>query len=138
MIPGTAGRFAAVAPGAETVGQARILTEFSKLFDPAGLFGAVDEPEGAFAPGEVTMGDDTPVRLPLKRSHSPGSGFGSGPDPGTRSGVTQRLTSDVWSVRTPKRSRKAKDLSAYEEVAAESHPLRKKTLKKARRAATRL
>ena len=76
MIPGTAGGFATVAPGAETVGQARILTEFSKLFYPAGLFGAVDE--SAFASEEVTMGDDTaahesemvadptPLRSPLE------------------------------------------------------------------------
>ena len=152
-IPSTAGGSATVAPGAETVGQSQILTEFSKPFELAGLFGAADE--GAFASEEVTMADDTaadelemvaddtPLRLPLKRSHSPGPGFGSEPDPRSRAGgVAQRPTSDAWSVRTPKRFRKAKDLSAYEEAAAESHPLRKKALKKdakkARRAATRL
>ena len=124
-IPSTAGGFAAVAPGAETVGQAQILTEFSKPFELAGLFGATDE--GAFAWEEVTMGDDTPLRLPLKRSHSPGPGFGS--EPGTRD-VTQLPTWDAWSVRTPRWFRRAKDPSAYEEAAAESHPLREKTLKK--------
>ena len=151
-IPSTAGGSATVAPGAETVGQAQILTGFSKPFELAGLFGAADA--GAFAPEEVTMGDDTtaheaemvaddtPLRIPLKRSHSPGPGLGSEPDPGPRPGAAQRPTLDAPSVRTPKRFRRAKDLSAYEEAAAESHPLRKKTLKKdakkARREARRL
>ena len=151
-IPSTAGGSATVAPGAETVGQAQILTGFSKPFELAGLFGAADA--GAFAPEEVTMGDDTtaheaemvaddtPLRIPLKRSHSPGPGLGSEPDPASRPGAAQRPTLDAPSVRTPKRFRRAKDLSAYEEAAAESHPLRKKTLKKdakkARREARRL
>ena len=147
MIPSTisttAGGSTIVAPGAETVGQAQILTEFSKPFELAGLFGAADA--GAFAAEEVTMDDDTatheaemvaddmPLRIPLKRSHSPGPGPVSGRD------TAQRPTSDV---RTPKRFRRAKDLSRYEVTAAESHPLHRKTLKqdakRARRAATRL
>ncbi|KAF8129048.1 P-loop containing nucleoside triphosphate hydrolase protein [Boletus edulis] len=148
-IPSTAGGSAVVAPGAETVGQAQILTDFSKPFELAGLFGAADA--GAFA-SEVTMGDDTaeheaemvaddtPLHVPLKRSHSPGPG----PESESRSGssVARRSTSDMSFVRTPKRFRRAKDLSAYEEAAVESHPLRRKTLKKdakrARRAATRV
>lgn len=141
-IPTAAGGSTIVAPGAETVGQAQVLTEFSKPFELAGLFGAADA--GAFA-SEVTMDDDTatneaemvaddaPLRMPLKRSHSPGPGPGSGRD------TAQRPTPDA---RTPKRFRRAKDLSTYEEAAAESHPLRRKTLKRdakrARRAATRL
>ncbi|KAH0835746.1 P-loop containing nucleoside triphosphate hydrolase protein [Lanmaoa asiatica] len=150
MIPSTISSTATVAPGAETVGQAQILTELSKPFELAGLFGAADA--GAFASedaraDEVVMGDDTaedeaemvaddtPVRIPLKRSHSPGPGPGAGFEP-------QRPTSDMSSVRTPKRFRRARDLSVYEEAAAESHPLRRRTLKKdakrARRAATRM
>lgn len=146
-IPNTTGG-SAVAPGAETVGQAQILTELSKPFELAGLFGAADA--GAFASEEVTMGDDTaadeaemvaddtPLQLPMKRSRSPAPGPES--EPG--SSITQRPTSDASSVRTPKRFRRAKNLSVYEEAAAQSHPLRRKTLKKdakkARRAATRL
>ena len=149
-IPSTAsGTAAVIAPGAETVGQAQILTELSKPFELAGLFGAADA--GAFASEsedarvqEVMMDDDTAeheaemvaddsaVHLPVKRSHSPG------PEPG----VAHRPTSDTSSVRTPKRFRKAKDLSAYEEAAAKSHPLCRKTLKRdakrARRAERRL
>ena len=99
-----------------------------------GLFGTA---------GEVTIGDnmaahesemvadDTPLRLPLKRSHSPGPGFGSELDPGSRAGsVVQRPTLDAWPGRTLKQFRRAKDLSAYKEAVAESHPLHKKTLKK--------
>lgn len=40
-----------VAPGAETVGQAQILTELGKPFELAGLFGAADA--GAFGDGDV-------------------------------------------------------------------------------------
>ena len=126
-IPSTAGGSTAIAPGAETVGQAQILTEFSDPFELAGLFGAADE--SAFASEEVTMGEDTAhesemvandtlLRLPLKRSHSPGPVFGSKPDPESWPGVAQRPTSDAWSVRIPKRFRRAQDLSAYEEAAA--------------------
>ena len=57
-IPTIAGRSAAVAPGAETVGQGQILTEISKPFELAGLFGVADE--GAFVSDEVKMGDNTP------------------------------------------------------------------------------
>lgn len=142
-----------IAPGAETVGQAQILTQLSKPFELAGLFGAADA--GAFAMedaqvDEVMMGDDTaepeheaammaddtPLRIPLKRSHSPG------PDSESGANATQRPMSDASYVRTPKRFRRAKDLSSYEEAAAESHPLHRRALKtdakRARRAAKRL
>lgn len=148
-IPGTANG-AAVAPGAETVGQAQILTEFSKPFELAGLFGAADA--GAFASedarSEIVMDDDTtshevtmvtddaPVGLPVKRSHSPGLERELG------RGLQQRPAPDASFARTPKRLRRAKDLSAYEEAAAKNHPLSRKTLKRdakrARRAATRM
>lgn len=151
-IPSTTGGSSTsiVAPGAETVGQAQILTELSKPFELAGLFGAADA--GAFASEDARadevmrddtaadeaemVADDTPLQIPLKRSHSPGLGL----EPGV--GAAQRPTSDVSYMRTPKRFRRARDLSAYEEAAAGSHLLRRKTLKKdakrARRAATRL
>ncbi|KAG8215885.1 hypothetical protein J3R82DRAFT_7852 [Butyriboletus roseoflavus] len=151
MIPTTiSSATSIVAPGAETVGQAQILTELSKPFELAGLFGAADT--GAFASEDAhvdevmrddtaeheaeMVADDTPLRIPLKRSHSPGSGLELGV------GTAQRPTYEPSYVRTPKRFRRAKDLSAYELAAAESHPLHRKTLKKgakrARRAATRL
>ena len=47
-MPGTSG--AQVAPGAETVGQAQIVTEFAPAFTLDGLFGAADA--GAFGSGE--------------------------------------------------------------------------------------
>ncbi|KAG6337197.1 hypothetical protein ID866_1911 [Astraeus odoratus] len=51
-------------------------------------------------------------------------------------------SSDTPPTRTPKRLRRAKDLSAYEEAATRSHPLNRKTLKRdakrARRTAARL
>lgn len=161
-IPSAAGgnAGAVIAPGAETVGQAQILTEFSKPFELAGLFGVADA--GAFGSEsedtraqEVIMddnsvdparleavmeADDSAVRLPVKRSHSPGPEFE--PECQSQAGVAQRPTSDGSLARTPKRLRKAKDLSAYEEAAAKSHPLSRKTLKRdakrARRAAARL
>ncbi|KAF9232232.1 P-loop containing nucleoside triphosphate hydrolase protein [Melanogaster broomeanus] len=149
-VPNTGG---SVAPGAETVGQAQILTEFSKPFELAGLFGAADA--GAFGDAsvqEVTMEDDSttgqepemmvaedmPARIPQKRSHSPP------PDrePYIAPGGTQNQASDAAFMRTPKRLRRAKDLSAYEEAAGRSHPLNRKVLKRdakrARRAATKL
>ena len=155
MIPGESGT-TVVAPGAETVGQAQILTEFSKPFELAGLFGAADA--GAFAPQEVMMADDTPeheaemvaddtpLHVPLKRSHSPGRGSESELEArllnGSGSGAGQRPVLDASTGRRPKRLRRARDLSAYEVAAAASHPLRRKALKqdakKARRAATRM
>ncbi|KAF8124944.1 P-loop containing nucleoside triphosphate hydrolase protein [Boletus edulis] len=108
-IPSTAGGSAVVAPGAETVGQAQILTDFSKPFELTGLFGAADA--GAFA-SEVTMGDDTaeheaemvaddtPLHVPLKRSHSPGPG----PESESRSGsssvclLTDGATLSAFSI----------------------------------------
>ncbi|KAF9220629.1 P-loop containing nucleoside triphosphate hydrolase protein [Gyrodon lividus] len=151
-IPSTSGGVATVAPGAETVGQAQILTELSKPFELAGLFGAADA--GAFSDvpaQEVTMEDDTAtqepelmvaeemaLRIPQKRSHSPSPVR----DPQTAQTQTQSQTADTAFIRMPKRFRRAKDLSAYEAAAARSHPLNRKVLKKdakrARRAATKL
>ena len=57
-VPGTGG--AQVAPGAEAVGQAQIVSSFGEAFTLAGLFGAADA--GAFgdADAEVEMQTDTP------------------------------------------------------------------------------
>jgi len=153
-IPSTGGGIATVAPGAETVGQAQILTEFSKPFELAGLFGAADA--GAFGDApvqEVTMEDDStepepemmvaeemPTRIPQKRSRS--TSPAREPQIAHAQTHTQAQTPDVGFTRMPKRFRRAKDLSAYEDAAARSHPLNRKVLKKdakkARRAATKL
>lgn len=61
LIPSTvAGTEAQIAPGAETVGQAQILTEFSKPFELQGFFGAADA--GAFggdAGAEAMMAEES-------------------------------------------------------------------------------
>lgn len=44
-----------IAPGAESVGQAQILTEFAKPFELAGLFNAADT--GAFGSADEEMED---------------------------------------------------------------------------------
>ena len=83
-IPNIASGSPTVAPGAETVGQAQILTEVSKSFGLVGLFGVADE--GAFASEEVTMGDNTPLRIFLSL------------DPSKPGGVSQHPTSDAGTV----------------------------------------
>ncbi|KAG2155249.1 P-loop containing nucleoside triphosphate hydrolase protein [Suillus bovinus] len=147
------------ATGAETVGQSQILNSFSKPFELAGLFGTADA--GAFNENtpmeEVAMDNgevdnDTAVQesgmivddgmtasalslsLPSsrKRIRSP-------------SLVTQTGATDSSAqLRIPKRFRRAKDLSAYEEVAArsQSRAINRRSLKqdrkRARRAANKL
>ncbi|KAI6127022.1 hypothetical protein F5141DRAFT_1085106 [Pisolithus sp. B1] len=140
-----------IAPGAENVGQVKIVTGLSKPFELAGLFEAADA--GAFDnqpnAGEVNMEEASTVpgypegsemvveetaHLPRKRRHSP-----SPASEQPLQGQTQALS--VATTHMPKRFRRAKDLSAYEEAAARSHPLNRKTLKRdakrARRAAAR-
>ncbi|KAF9232171.1 hypothetical protein BU15DRAFT_67700 [Melanogaster broomeanus] len=104
-----------VAPGVDTVGQAQILSQFSKPFELAGLFGAAGA--GAFGDApiqEVTMWNAR----------------------------TQNQASDAAFVLTRERLRRAKDRSAYEEAAARSYPFNRKMLrgdaKRTRRAATKL
>jgi len=79
--------------------------------------------------------DDLTPRIPRKRSRSP-SVIG---DP-QRPLIALRQSNDA-SVRAPKRLRKAKDLSAYDEAAPRGNSLSRKTLKRdakrARRAASR-
>ncbi|KAI6152723.1 P-loop containing nucleoside triphosphate hydrolase protein [Pisolithus thermaeus] len=142
---------AVIAPGAENVGQVKIVTGLSKPFELAGLFEAADA--GAFDnqpnAGEVNMEEASTVtgypegsemvaeessHLPRKRRHSP-----SPASEQPLQGETQALS--AATTHMPKRFRRAKDLSAYEEAAARSHPLNRKTLKRdakrARRAAAR-
>ena len=56
LVPATMSGSETVAPGAETTGQAQILTELSKQFELAGFFGAADA--GAFG-GESADQDMT-------------------------------------------------------------------------------
>ena len=141
-----------ISPGAENVGKAQIMSEFSKPFELAGLFGAADV--GAFgnestteemdvagvvaAPeaSEMIIDEATATWVPQKRGRSPSCGSEQ------TFAQTQRQTFDAPATRMPKRFRRTKDLSAYEEAASRSHPLNRKTLKKdarrARRAAAKL
>ncbi|KAH7922290.1 P-loop containing nucleoside triphosphate hydrolase protein [Leucogyrophana mollusca] len=144
-----------VAPGAENVGQAQILTEFSKPFELAGLFGAADA--GAFggdsAVDEVIMEDETAIQesfqepeLMIEDEHAPLLSHKRPRSPSIvgdlQHTLSPRQAANGSSIRAPKRLRRAKDLSAYEEAAARSSPMSRKVLKKvakrARRAANKL
>ncbi|KAJ2932150.1 hypothetical protein H1R20_g4942, partial [Candolleomyces eurysporus] len=157
---------ASIAPGAEQVGQAQILTSFSKPFELGGLFSAADA--GAFG-GE---GDDIPMdgheeggvfevamdedrteipmesedllpKLPVKRSRSPDSVNDDGRSTG-RAGVFDHETH--YAARQPKRQRKNKDVPDYDSkpdghVLARmerSNPLSRKALKQDAKRARRL
>ncbi|OCH85868.1 P-loop containing nucleoside triphosphate hydrolase protein [Obba rivulosa] len=161
LVPSTVveGGERTIAPGAENVGQAQIVTEFSKPFALDGLFGAADA--GAFGdpnnpdamqteaqedPMEqmdedvVAMAsDDLTPSVPRKRYRS------VSPSPAP-SGPTQ---TEVATQRIPKRLRRSHDIPAYDapvdeharRAMAASNPLSRRVLKqdakKARRAATR-
>ncbi|PFH53640.1 hypothetical protein AMATHDRAFT_1276 [Amanita thiersii Skay4041] len=134
-----------VAPGAENVGQAQILSEFSKPFTLEGLFGAADA--GAFndRPADVQMdadgdgdafydamegdameedgrqmiSDDLAPHIPRKRSRSPSS------TPLPSIPGSSRINSDLDQVRytrQPKRQRRSKDIPSYE-APVEQHVL---------------
>ncbi|KAG1748118.1 P-loop containing nucleoside triphosphate hydrolase protein [Suillus lakei] len=144
--------------GAETVGQAQILNSFSKPFELAGLFGVADA--GAFNDSaqmqeEVAM-DDGEVNNDIAAQES-GMIVDDGMTasilslPSSRkrirspSLVTQAGATDPSvQLRIPKRFRRAKDLSAYEEAAArsQSRVLNRRSVKqdrkRARRAANKL
>lgn len=143
--------------GAETVGQAQILNSFSKPFELAGLFGTADA--GAFGENtpiqEVPM-DDGEVNNDIAAQES-GMIVDDGMTasalllPSSRkrvrspSLVTQAGAIDSSTqLRIPKRFRRAKDLSAYEEAAArsQSRAMNRRSLKqdrkRARRAANKL
>ncbi|KAI0746018.1 P-loop containing nucleoside triphosphate hydrolase protein [Earliella scabrosa] len=164
LIPSTVpGNSSQVAPGAETVGQAQIVSEFSKPFTLDGLFGAADA--GAFGgePGDAEMAeaeaeegdgdgvesmdedgkqmesDDLAPRIPRKRSRSPSTASVSGPSPfadGARPPAPKRLrrTHDVPDYHAPVEEHARRSM-------ASANPLGRRVLKreakKARRAATR-
>ncbi|KAG1824565.1 P-loop containing nucleoside triphosphate hydrolase protein [Suillus subaureus] len=144
--------------GAETVGQAQILNSFSKPFELAGLFGTADA--GAFNENgpmqeEVAM-DDGEVNDDIAGQESgmivdDGMTASAPSLPSSRkrirspSLVTQAGATDpAAQLRIPKRFRRAKDLSAYEEAAArsQSRAMNRRSLKqdrkRARRAANKL
>ncbi|KAI0766990.1 hypothetical protein C8Q74DRAFT_1354828 [Fomes fomentarius] len=160
-VPGDNSQMA-IAPGAENVGQAQIVTEFSKPFMLEGLFGAADV--GAFgggsqgadaemADGEMHMGeadedgvesmdedgkqmesDDLAPHIPRKRSRSPSTA--SNDDLRTRPPAPKRL----------RRSHEVPDYHApldehTRRAMASGNPLGRRVLKreakKARRAANR-
>ncbi|KAG1782146.1 P-loop containing nucleoside triphosphate hydrolase protein [Suillus placidus] len=144
--------------GAETVGQAQILNSFSKPFELAGLFGTADA--GAFnenAPmqEEVAM-DDGGVNNDIVAQESgmivdDGMTASAMLLPSSRkrvrspSLITQAGATDSSAqLRIPKRFRRAKDLSSYEEAAAQSQSRVmnrrsvKQDRKRARRAANKL
>ncbi|KAH9946725.1 hypothetical protein B0H21DRAFT_742131 [Amylocystis lapponica] len=163
-VPGTGAQI--VAPGAENVGQAQILNEFSKPFTLEGLFGVADagafggnsgpdamvlEPEDDGVNGmdeDVTPmeSDDLSPQNPRKRSRSP-SIVSSITPVASLSGPTQAMQES--SGRTPKRLRRSHDIPAYDAPVEEharrtmssTNPLGRRLLKreakKARRAATR-
>ncbi|KAG1856012.1 P-loop containing nucleoside triphosphate hydrolase protein [Suillus subalutaceus] len=144
--------------GAETVGQAQILNSFSKPFELAGLFGTADagafnenapmQEEAAMDDGEVNddnaaqesgmIVDDgmtaSALSLPSSRKRI------RSPSLVTQAGATDSSV----QLRIPKRFRRAKDLSAYEEAAARSQnrTMNRRSLKqdrkRARRAANKL
>ncbi|KAG1878992.1 P-loop containing nucleoside triphosphate hydrolase protein [Suillus subluteus] len=144
--------------GAETVGQAQILDSFSKPFELAGLFGTADagafnenppmQEEVAMDDGEVNddnaaqesgmIVDDgmtaSALSLPSSRKRI------RSPSLVTQAGATDSSV----QLRIPKRFRRAKDLSAYEEAAARSQnrTMNRRSLKqdrkRARRAANKL
>ncbi|KAG2113554.1 P-loop containing nucleoside triphosphate hydrolase protein [Suillus discolor] len=144
--------------GAETIGQSQILDSFSKPFELAGLFCTADA--GAFnenAPmqEEVAM-DDSEVNNDIAARESgmivddcmtasalsiPSSRKRiRSPSLVTQAGVTDSSV----QLRIPKRFRRAKDLSAYEEAAvrSQSRAMNRRSLKqdrkRARRAANKL
>jgi nuclear GTP-binding protein len=142
--------------GAETVGQAQILNSFSKPFELAGLFGTADA--GAFGENpsmqEVAMDDGEANDIVAQESGmivDDGMTAHALSLPSSRkrvrspSLVTQAGATDSSAqLRIPKRFRRAKDLSAYEEAAArsQSRAMNRRSLKqdrkRARRAANKL
>ncbi|KJA18946.1 hypothetical protein HYPSUDRAFT_56903 [Hypholoma sublateritium FD-334 SS-4] len=132
-----------IAPGAENVGQAQILSEFSQPFTLDGLFGAADAgvfgnranddvPMGADEDGDIFWdavegtepmdedgiameSDDLVHVVPRKRSRSP-SLVPPVPDISSERVAMPFNQADAltWQSRQPKRQRKNKDIPAYD------------------------
>ncbi|KAH6905307.1 P-loop containing nucleoside triphosphate hydrolase protein [Coprinopsis sp. MPI-PUGE-AT-0042] len=131
-VLGAAGA-AAIAPGAEQVGQAQILDTLSKPFELDGLFNAIDagafhggsqdvqmdaDGDGGFIPDEPMdaedpnqmESDDLKPHIPRKRSRSPSLVSESAVP---TSGPTSEDPS--YMHRQPKRQRKSKEIPEYNE-----------------------
>ncbi|KAJ7096388.1 P-loop containing nucleoside triphosphate hydrolase protein [Mycena epipterygia] len=148
LIPSTVGSGAGaiIAPGAEQVGQAQILSAFSQPFSLPGLFGDADA--GAFGPGagDVAMdadedgdvfidamdedefamqADDVPPapQNPRKRARSPSPS----PFPFQSEELPAQQVNEKYAHRQPKRMRKAHATQAEER---ERNPLGRAVLKK--------
>ncbi|KAI0783164.1 hypothetical protein C8Q75DRAFT_785156 [Abortiporus biennis] len=146
-----------IAPGAENVGQARIITEFGKAFEVEGLFGMADQ--GAFGskqgeandmvmeedPGvgkDVFMEDsgsqmveDTSIHS-LKRRHSPEPEEEPVPsvNPNDASGSSAPREEPGYAHRAPKRMRKANAADPLSNATissmAHNNPLNRKAVKR--------
>ncbi|PCH34588.1 nucleoside triphosphate hydrolase protein [Wolfiporia cocos MD-104 SS10] len=163
LIPSTVveGGERTVAPGAENVGQAQIVTEFSKPFSLQGLFGDADA--GAFdtQPASDAMDieptgdlvecmeehvdaveiDESTSQVERKRWRSPS------PSPFPES--VPAMSENVSAMRMPKRLRRSHIIPSYDapvdedalQTMANSNPLNRRSLKRdaknARRAAAR-
>lgn len=146
-----------IAPGAEQVGQAQIVTEFAKPFELAGLFGVADA--GAFGGGDVAMdgegaGEEEAmaldedqaandqmvaedlVHIPVKRTRSPSV------TPSTHG--TSTIFNDnepTYLHRQPKRQRRNKEIPEYDapleghvlETMERGNPLNRKRVKSDRK-----
>ncbi|KAI0327889.1 P-loop containing nucleoside triphosphate hydrolase protein [Cubamyces sp. BRFM 1775] len=160
-VPGSSNQ---IAPGAENVGQAQIVTEFAKPFTLDGLFGAADA--GAFggdAPADAEMAieadgedavesmdedgkqmesDDLAAHVPRKRSRSPSPSMSS-------ITTTTRASATISDVDArppaPKRLRKSHDVPDYHapvdeharRAMASSNPLSRRVLKREAKKARR-
>ncbi|OSD02264.1 P-loop containing nucleoside triphosphate hydrolase protein [Trametes coccinea BRFM310] len=134
-VPGSSG--AQVAPGAENVGQAQIVTEFAKPFMLDGLFGAADAGafggEGADAEmaddpvdaedavesmdedGKQMESDDLAPHIPRKRSRSPSPAPSLVSVSTVTASVSARTTAaDEARPPAPKRMRKSHDVPSYD------------------------
>ncbi|KAI0820870.1 P-loop containing nucleoside triphosphate hydrolase protein [Trametes gibbosa] len=150
-----------VAPGAEGVGQAQIVTEFAKPFTLDGLFGAADAgafggdaemadepadedvPEEMDEDGQQMESDDLASHVPRKRSRS------ASPAPSVVSTATRTTANPAARPPAPKRLRRSHDVPAYDAPVEEharramagANPLSRRVLKreakKARRTANR-
>ncbi|KAH9850486.1 P-loop containing nucleoside triphosphate hydrolase protein [Lenzites betulinus] len=162
LVPSTVpGGSNQIAPGAEAVGQAQIVTEFAQPFTLDGLFGAADagafgadaemadEPADEDAPeemdedGKQMESDDLASHIPRKRSRS------ASPTPSVVSTATRATVNPNARPPAPKRLRRSHDVPAYDAPVEEharramagANPLGRRVLKreakKARRAANR-
>ncbi|KAJ7590969.1 P-loop containing nucleoside triphosphate hydrolase protein [Mycena floridula] len=132
-----------IAPGAENVGQAQILTSLSKPFELDGLFSAADA--GAFGgPGapDVDMNDGEDVFWDANENFSePMDEDEISLGKRVRSPSPPPLPSQPESQRQPKRQRKSKVVPTYDEPPDvhilsrmdKSNPLNRKVLKKERK-----